>query len=133
QAPVKPSGAHRSSAVGWPPSRRARLRVEDDFGPAVGELVELVVGAEGIREWQLVRDDLRWPGLAADDEVAQPAVVAHDRALARPDGDALGERGAVVKVVAAVPGIVGRGALVGRLVDADHADLAGGPDHLDQR
>src|SRR3954468_5547301 len=106
-------------------SRSCHRRVEDDLGPALVTLVEVLVGLRRAVEGQLVADDERRLGLARGDEVAQLPVVLLDRRLAAADVLTLEPEHAVVegelallRQVVAGPGILGH-------EDPDVADLPG--------
>src|SRR3954454_17320381 len=63
-------------------SRSRHRRVQDDLGPALVPLVEVLVGLRRAVERQLVADDERRLGLAPGDQVAELTVVLLDRRLA---------------------------------------------------
>jgi hypothetical protein len=90
-----------------------------DLGPAVLAPVEPGVAVGGLVQGQLVRDDQRGVGLAADDQVPELGVVPLDRALAVARGDGLVEHLPVVQPVAAFPGALGG-------LSAVAADISGG-------
>src|SRR3954447_21774838 len=90
-------------------SRSCHRRVQDDLGPALVPLVEVLVGLRCLVQRQLVADDERRLGLARGDEVAQLPVVLLDRRLAAADVLALEPEHAVVE---------GELALLGQLVFA---------------
>src|SRR4051794_10464228 len=66
-------------------TRSRHRRVEDDLGPALVPLVEVLVCLGRLVQRQLVADDERRLGLAGGDEVAQLPVVLLDRGLAAAD------------------------------------------------
>ena len=78
-------------------SRSCHRRVQDDLGPAVVAVVEVLVGLRRLVEGQLVADDERRLGLARGDQVAQLPVVLLDRRLAAADVLALEPEHAVVE------------------------------------
>jgi hypothetical protein len=78
-----------------------------DLGPAVLAPVEPGVGVGGLVQGQLVGDDQRGVGLAADDQVPELGVVSLDRALAVAVSMALSNTCPVVEPVAAFPGALG--------------------------
>src|SRR5215212_8476970 len=78
-------------------SRSCHRRVQDDLGPAVVPLVEVLVGLGCLVQRQLVADDERRLRLARGDEVTQLPVVLLDRRLAAADVLALEPEHAVVE------------------------------------
>src|SRR3954470_23459754 len=107
-------------------------RVQDDLGPALVALVEVLVGLRCPVEGQLVAHDERRFGLARGDEVAQLPVVLLDRCLAAADVLALEPEHAVVegelallRQLVAAPWVLG-------YEDADVADLPGEAHRGDQ-
>src|SRR3954467_13193356 len=102
-------------------------RVQDDLGPALVALVEVLVGLRCPVKGQLVAHDERGLGLARGDEVAQLAVVLLDRRLAAADVLALEPEHAVVEgELALLRQLVARPGVLGH-EDADVADLPGEP------
>src|SRR3954447_23712607 len=102
-----------------------RRRVQDDLGPAVVTLVEVLVGLRRAVEGQLVAHDERRLGFACCDEVAQLPVVLLDRCLAAADVLAFEPEQAVVEGELALLGqLVARSGVL-RHEDADIADLPG--------
>src|SRR4051812_48815856 len=113
-------------------SRSRHRRVEDDLGPAVVPLVEVLVGLRRPVEGQLVAHDERRLGLTRGDEVAQLPVVLLDRRLAAADVLALEPDHAVVEGELALLRQLVAGPRVLRHEDADVADLPDEADRGDQ-
>jgi len=111
--------------------RRRHLVDRRLAGPAVEAGVEVLVGLRCLVESELVGDDERRLGPPGDDQVAQLAVVLLDGALPGADADALGEGGAIVEGHPPVLRFFGGGLGILGDVDADDADVPGGPDDLD--
>src|SRR3954467_7378798 len=107
-------------------------RVQDDLGPALVALVEVLVGLRCPVEGQLVAHDERGLGLARGDEVAQLPVVLLDRGLAAADVLALEPEHAVVEGELALLRQLVAGAGVLGYEDADVADLPGEAHRGDQ-
>src|SRR3954464_11918035 len=106
-------------------SRSRHRRVQDDLGPAVVPLVEVLVCLGCLVQRQLMAYDERRLGLARGDEVAQLPVVLLDRRLAAADVLALEPEHAVVEGELALLRQLVAAPRVLRHEDADVADLAG--------
>ena len=108
------------------------LWVEQDLGPAVLTVVEVLVALGGVVQVQLVRHDQAGVEPVAVDEVAQLPVVLLRVGLARAHRLALEEERAEVKSELAVPGLLGLGGRVLGDEDTDDADAPGGTDSGDE-
>src|SRR4051812_42147084 len=113
-------------------TRSRHRRVEDDLGPAVVALVEVLVGLRRLVERQLVAHDERRLGLAGGDQVAQLSVVLLDRRLTATDVLALEPEHAVVEgQLALLRQLVGAARVLWN-EDADVGDLPGEAHRGDQ-